>query len=106
MNNDYYTLDKLKNLMKTYSILNVNCLEQYIKRSEQIYELEKKIGCPLEVKSRICTDRFIYLPDGKAYLIVGVRDSYFRIKAEDGWTETVDNSEYGISWWFKPDRSE
>ena len=69
-------------------------------------KLEEEMGCPLSIKCRICTDMFVYLPDGKAYLIVGVRDSYFRIKIDDGSTETVSNAEYGVSWWFKSDKTE
>lgn len=97
-----------KELDRVNAFYNEHCeiVEKELNELEAYKKLEEQIGCSLEVKCKICTGRSIYLPNGKAYLIAGVRDSYFTIKVEDGCTETVDNKEYGISWWLKENRSE
>ena len=74
----------------------------------KLENLEEKIGCPLEVRCKLCDGTIIYDEDGKSMGIehIGEHD-FYAVPTERPYTPRLMYMKgYKKSWWLKADRSE
>ena len=70
-------------------------------------KLEKQIGCPLEVRCELYSNKTIYTADGDGFLITDLFYDLFIAEAEyDFRTKEFKYSDHKKTWWLKADRSE
>lgn len=79
-----------------------------VKMAEEIIDykqLEEQIGCPLEVRCKLCAGLLIYTCNGEAKIQNCYFDNIF-IQQKSGKYDMLLYCDYKKTWWLKEDRSE
>lgn len=81
---------------------------EYHNEVEKYKMLEKEIGCPLEVRCKLCDGTIIYDEDGKAMGVehIGEHDFCAYLIGGPYMPRLMYLKGYKKSWWLKADRSE
>lgn len=75
-------------------------------------DLEKQIGCPLEVRCKVVCDSIIYDENDIEYEVAYIYEEYFQCEDpfdnDMGYTKmcAFDWEDYKKTWWLKKDKSE
>ena len=86
---------------------NVN-IRKLIDEVKEYRQLEKELGCPLEVRCKITNGLSIYDKEGNRWIISQIEETYIDVYSskDSYYTMIFPYRDYKKTWWLKEDRSE